>query len=329
MSRYTHLWLCLALVGCEAGDEGAASAPEVAAPDAGGERDASVDELAPEHRTPTPYLPELEGESLEAALETSQIEEAVAAHVPALAAVDLSAVPALIDELVDLTAPGCPGGQRVDTGDGYFIEAGNECVTEDGVRFSGYLNRRHFDQPGGEGIGFAMELGSVRIEAPDGRRFEGVGYLDVRSNREGDGQSWGTFTSGYVRVDEGRAGGDPWLSGALQGRLERWVFRHESGEMVMGLSAATSMTGELISALVVEDLQINTWLCEDEPRGVISAREPAGPWHDVIFDGFDEDAEAPTERCDGCGLHLFGGDEAGAVCGTGSWLGAVRAGASR
>ncbi|MFN3197378.1 MAG: hypothetical protein ACE366_03000 [Bradymonadia bacterium] len=325
--------LCLALVaGCDDGND--TTEPSQMAPDADllspADRTPSSDEPAP-NREPTPYVPDIDDEAIPAALEDEALADALTEYVPAVLTLDLSSVPERLAGLIDLTAPECPGGQQYETEEGYVIVAENECTHSSGVRFEGYLRLAMLDYTGDEGqrvTGFNIESGSVRIDTPDGRSFEAGGYLDVRHERQSDGEVWGTYTQGSVRFDDETAGDNLWLSGAMSGRIERYIYRHESGEMVMGASVATAIEvgpdGGAISAISIDDLELNTWLCAEEPIGTLSVREAEGVWHDVHYDGFDPEEEAPL-ACDGCGRHLVGGMSDDQLCEGEQWLQAIRA----
>lgn len=300
------VWALAAGVGCE-GDGGEA-APEPATT-----------------RTPTPYVPDLPPEAVgpEARLDAAAVAGVLAQRLPALMSADVAAVPDRLEALLALGDDACPGGERFggDSSQGLALE--NDCATADGFRYRGYLNITRFSEDDGAVVGFSVDAGGVRVDAPDGRFIEVDGYFGGSTERFDEVVGHNAYVGARLSADPGTAEGNPWLDGTFAGRIERWSYR-EPGGVAMGLDGSVALVGGPASAVSVSGLRLNSWACGAEPAGVFSLREADGAWHDVVFDGFvDEDAPDEGGVCDGCGAHLVAGQAAGAVCADGGLVTAL------
>lgn len=318
-ARTRGAWACalaLTIVGCGAEETETQATP-------------------PPTRTPTPYVPDLPpDEAQSATLDDATLQQVLAAQVPALLQADLRAVPDIVEGFVDLTDPECPAAQVQGEGDFAVLVVESDCVNGDGVRIRGYLNITRVVEDGGAVVNVSMEGGGLRMEAPDGRFVEVGGYMGAHEARFDDVRETGAYLGARLRADPETAAGNPFLDGTFGGRMERWSYA-EPGGAAVGLSAAMTLSEGPVNTLSVSGLRLNSWACGEEPAGVFSVREPSGAWHDVIFDGFveeDEDEEPTGEPgeavCDGCGVHMVGGEDRGAICADGAWMGDVFAGVS-
>lgn len=304
--------LCLAaLVAC---DDGADPQPLSAA------------DAAPPLRMPTPYLPEIADPPPVAGLDPAALNAAVAEHLPRMARASVSALPELIEALIAFDDPACPRVERFGEGDAQVLTAEGECVTRDGVSFRGYLGLRRFAGHGDDGApieGFVIDAGEVRIAAPDGRALELTGYLEFNRTTHPDETSEGTWFEGLFRADPATAADHPWLGPSGPRQMGRYRGLHASGNVWFELSTVAGFDDGPLSAIKIDGLRINTWACTEEPAGAIAVREANGLWHDLLFDGFaeDEDAgDAAPDGCDGCGIHLFGGEAGAALCDAAAWF---------
>lgn len=292
---------------------------------------------APAIRAPTPYVPDLPpaADGPAARLDAAAVAAAITARVPELLGADLAAVPDLVEGFVDLAAPGCPGGERFEEGEASGLAVENDCITADGYRFRGLLSITRFTEAEGAVRGFSVDAGGVRIEAPDGRFVELDGFFGGSSERFDEVVGHNTYLGARLAADAETAGGNPWLDGTFEGRLERWSYR-EPGGVAMGLSGSVALAGGAVSAVAVSGLHFDSWSCGAEPSGVVSVREADGVWHDVVFDGFRDDEgegqgvpEGDEAVCDGCGAHLVAGVDAGTVCAEAGWVEAIFEGIGR
>lgn len=298
----------------------------------GGETDTGDQSTAPPPvREPTPYVPQLEDEPVSPGLDVQALDRVLTAQIRTLMNVDGSQVPAALESMIDLTDPDCPGGERYEEDGFEWVSVINECTTADGTQFQGEmrLGRAVEEAEGGE-RGLVLEAGGgVRIDAPDGRYLALSGYMEIGGGQEDGGTQEYVFLGIRVDADPQTAGDDPLLNGQVGGQLGRYTFLAEDGNMAVGLTIAQTVDDPAISAIQLDDVVINTWLCSEEPAGTISVREAGGQWHDLIYDGFDpgdeESGVEPTagDGCDRCALHLFNGDREADACEGNGWVNAL------
>jgi hypothetical protein len=257
-----------------------------------------------------------------------------AASDPALDAAGVSA--ALVDALgesleanpsrlegvfTELLARGdeeCPAAETFSDGAFETVTFEADCVSSSGTRFAGAASYTRFvDAPREDGAtetGFTLDSNGGTFEISDeadGSSLVLSGYFDLHRGTGPGFVDANVNLQGTVTVDEAHAERDPWLSGARRGTLSLLFYGEPGAYQLLYLDGAVAGLGGGVSALSVAEAGIEVGSdCDREPRGTLSVRDDNGVWHDVVFDGHDDQGGA----CDGCGEHLAGGVDDEPVC---------------
>ncbi len=279
---------------------------------------------------PTPWIYPDDDEEITPSLAPADLEGAVEMAM----ATAMQVAPDVVLQMHQLLFPapetgsgdptGCPFFLTQDYGTAKAFYWQGECTAADGTQFSGFGSVAVYDDfvnEAGMFDGFEVQMGG-RIEAADGTVLEGSGRAGAYAGAAGDlavasGVMDGTFIAAGPRKVV-----SPWLDGTLKPSLTVTAFTYvptggKSVAVVGGLSGLDFPDG--ISAVSLDELTARQALagatCERELGGGAGVRGDDGNWYDVYFDGaVGDQAQTPSELCDGCGETWFRGAGIGETC---------------
>ena len=291
MNRVACALGALLFTGCEAGD------PSISGPG--------------DEREPESYLPDLEVQPPAATLSADGVAGVVLESYERVLGYVPTGFPSALDALMAEGDPDCPAVRRVSDErgrEGFSWEA--ECVASSGTAFAGSIQLM-VRPPTVDDEGFTTEetefyTGGMAIEAPDGRRLSARGYFAWNRRTQGDVHAGGAYLDGEMSADAATAGGDPWLSGEVDGLLSMYMGQYGGYRAVVATASLATNDPDVV-ALNFDDLQFEPGLCDTELLGRASLREANGVWHDLSFAYREETDEAAVMDCDGCALHLVSG----------------------
>jgi hypothetical protein len=277
---------------------------------------------------PSEYVYEGE-EPPDASLSAAQIGTAIAEFFEVVFDLQGSAPVAVHDELFDAGDDYCPYAYPIDDPaydhpglDGALWYGG--CTAESGARYEGYgyrLAYRNYEAQAGQFYWGDAVFGQADMVSPSGESFRlgGTAYsLSIEVPAE-QYTSWLNLIEGSFSW-EGQSGLETWLSGGLSPALTMQAFYSElyQGNLLILDGGVTGFDGP-VDTVVLEGLTfISETLgndCPQEPGGVLSVRDSAGEWYDVLFDGPTEFGDlVDPAACDGCGIVTYRGEVVGSAC---------------
>ena len=283
-----------------------------------------------EGELPAPYIYE-EPDSPEAVLSGGALEAAV---VEALGRIDGVDAGAWYDEYLSLASRGDAGCPVTFTGDDtqyeeglYFLYWQGDCVSDDGVMFTG--RSYHYDyadvvgEDGGILNGFYIDFSGGLDDATAAAAGAGA-IASYRGDYPGYSY-WQMIIEGSFSSTRD-AFADTWL--APQAALRPAIVKTAiAGGEAAGLPAGsrvgmldggiTGLDGDLDTVSVADLFLMSPELsaCE-EPGGTVSVRDADGNWYDILFHGPEdfEDDTVDLALCDGCGDVWFRGQRLDDAC---------------
>lgn len=218
--------------------------------------------------------------------------------------------------------PDCPNYYEQD-GNVYWYDV---CTSSNGTQYNGYsFYYRYENTDVGYGQHYTGDAvaGVAQVWDAQGHEFlaGGTAY-DLQIT--GDGYVyWYSIAQGAFAYDGPEASGT-WLEEGLAPDMTQIVYYYPEGDArgyvlqgsVSGLSGG--FTSAVFDELTTLDPTMAAYAggsCPEEPGGIVSLRDDAGNWYDVLFDGYtDANPRTPDAQCDGCGQAYFRGEPLGAVC---------------
>ena len=208
----------------------------------------------------------------------------------------------------------------------YYDYQGSEywydtCTASTGARFSGYSFHQVYDayeaEPGVIYDGDTV-YGVAEIVTPEGYTYSAGGSASSLTATAPGNVYFQSAIQGSFAWDGPEAAGT-WLETGVSPDVVLTAYDAPSYGQYMSIDGGLSgLGGELdtvvFDAVVLFDAGLGS-TCPTEPSGVISVRDAAGNWYDIVFDG-PPDAETASDAslCDGCGSAWFRGEPLGAVC---------------
>ena len=278
---------------------------------------------------PTPWIYPDDEEEVTPSLEAAAIEDAVAMAMGTAFQIAPEGVLQMHELLFPMPATGednggCPLVLTYDYGTAKAFFWTGECTAADGTMFSGNATVAVYDDfvnEAGTFDGFEIQM-SGRIAASDGTTFEGAGRAGAYAGAAGDLSVASAVIDGTFVATGPRKVTSMWLDGELNASLTVTAFTYvptggKSVAVVGGISGLDFPDG--ISAVSLDELTARQALagasCERELGGEAGVRGTDGNWYDVFFDGaVGEQAQTPSELCDGCGATWFRGVDIGESC---------------
>lgn len=282
--------------------------------------DSALPATEEEEYVPAPYIVEEESPP-ESAFSASEVEAALGEAISlAMSLTGQPVFPAYF-AVMEGADDACPNYYESE-GNVYWYDV---CTSEQGTAFNGYSFYYYYDHYyiGDEAYTGDALFGVAQVQDDDGHLFQagGTAYDLIV---EGDGyQYWYSVAQGGFSYD-GREANGTWLEDGLAPDMLQYVYYVPSvdarGYVMQG--SVSGLTGGF-SAAVFDGIQILDEVlgqyfganCSEEPGGIVSMRDEAGNWYDILFDGpSNASATTPEGMCDGCGEAFFRGESVGQVC---------------
>lgn len=274
--------------------------------------------------TPWSYEPTSDRE---ADLSIDVLEEALATWLPALRTVDARPAIAAFDAVTAHADGLCPAVDAYE--DAYATTVAwysDGCQTPDGAAFQGYAQRSWVTGVDDNGWSVYNDYvyGVAAAVTPAGEALQISGYVAWAAGSLDHPEAEPPYTEQYEQhvaaADvswDGAGAAGTWLTApvALTGGWGAYTVPGFGAQLTLD----GTITGDLgdLTALAASNLTTVSpqWRAcpSDEPNGVVSLRDAAGGWYDVIFQG-STDPAPPPEACDGCGELWFEGERVGEVC---------------
>ena len=203
----------------------------------------------------------------------------------------------------------------------------DSCTSDDGTSYAGYgIHGRTQDYVDDtttyEYSDNAYFAGSAKVVAPNGDTLEAAGasstyafYYPAYDRYYSYASIWGTFRWDGLGADAS------WLGQDLAVDLYTYAIDYDGYDVgvytyldgsLSGFAGAVNAVWFDGVLLQSEDVGSD---CGIEPGGLISVRDDAGDWYDVVFDGPSYSGGfAFGPDCDGCGEAWFRGEAMGTVC---------------
>lgn len=264
---------------------------------------------------PVPYVYEEEDPPV-ADLSAADLEGSIEAAIDL--ALSLNATPVFPAYAVAMAAAetGCPS---------YYESEGNvywydQCTTSAGASFAGYSFYQLYDQyDAGDGAVYDGEAvyGVAQVRTADGHTFEAGGSAYALVATAETYTYHASVIAGSFAWDGPEAAGT-WLGDGVAPDVTLVAYVTEYGDLVQIDGGLSGMGGQLdtvvFDMLTLYEAGLGS-TCPTEPGGVVSVRDSAGNWYDVVFDGPTEYGGASDpDLCDGCGAAYFRGEPLGEVC---------------
>ncbi len=271
---------------------------------------------AEDEYTPAPYIFDEEAPPV-ADLDVADLEVAIESAVGMVRTLSATPIFPAYHQAMSGAEATCPSYYDYQ-GSQYWYD---QCDATGGTSFSGYsfyvLYDDYDDGSGGAPYDGEAVYGVAEIVTPEGYTFAagGSSYALVQLN---DGYTvYSTGVQGAFAWDGPGAEGT-WLADGIAPDVAMYAVAATQGNYLQVDGGLSGIGGELdtvvFDAVVLYDEGLGS-TCGSEPGGVISVRDAAGNWYDVVFDGPTEwGAESDAALCDGCGAAYFRGEHLGDVC---------------
>jgi len=215
--------------------------------------------------------------------------------------------------------PGCPDVTVDPDGNRYWLSG---CQSKDGTSWAGFLFHSPVIEVNDGAFVFSGDTlnGNARVAEPQGRALDIQGAAGFLTGTSVDGATdvvVSTVRGGFA-LDDAATG---WLADGPQSvdiELVGLSFVAVPGALVQATGSVVTDTPDGTWAVTFDANAVATGPlsdCEEEPGGTVVARDPAGRWIEIDFDGPVVDVTAgDADACDGCGRATLDGAELGAVC---------------
>ncbi len=274
---------------------------------------------------PSPYADddEQEPQAEPPSLTPEQVSSAAMAGMQAFVSLEPDGVIDAFEALAQFE-PECPEEQEV-AGEGENVALlwySEGCTTSTGleIRGGGRFERFARDEDGRMTTGAALsaEGSNLRLSTSDGRFFEMTGYVYYERGVSDEGADSVFEVAGDILADSTTAAASPLMDGSVS--AQGYLFSFAGGPYV-ALGGSGSISGAVLGearAFQFTDLFVVPTGCAREPVGIVSVRDDAGYWHDVVFDVAtvveDEEPQFDAALCDGCGTYVVGGNTQEQAC---------------
>ncbi|MCB9762291.1 MAG: hypothetical protein H6739_21000 [Alphaproteobacteria bacterium] len=191
------------------------------------------------------------------------------------------------------------------------------CVTDDGTTFQGWSLYFRLFQPQMTTeplhyLSVGWLSGQATITTAAG--VELINYGDVLHERYLDPDDQET-DAGFVFGDfwfSGLDGQGTWLQDGVTMEMYFTLVDHHAQARSTALDLQMAYLPDPVPAAIFEDFLLTdeAGACGLEPDGRVWARDDAGRWYEVIFEG----AAATGDACDGCGEAWLNDQSVGEVC---------------
>jgi len=203
----------------------------------------------------------------------------------------------------------------------------DSCTSDNGTTYAGYgihsQERDYVDASSGyEYSHNAYFSGSAKVVSPSGSTLEAAGYSSTYAFYYPSYDRTYSYASivGTFRWD-GTGADASWLGQDLAVDLYTYAIDYQSYEdgVYTYLNGSLSGFTGTVNAVWFDQVLLQSEDvgsdCGAEPGGLISVRDEAGDWYDVVFDGATYSGGfAFGPDCDGCGEAWFHGAPLGEVC---------------
>lgn len=278
--------------------------------------------------TPSPYIVE-EDDPPVPALTNEQVGDAIGDAVNRIFEFNAAPVVRAYKAAADTTDAACPDYYNDGTNTYWY----DYCWTESGTYYAGYgFLYQYQNLDGGDGYLYNGDYFYLVADVTNaaGYTFSGSGAAyDVVLTHEGTDTS-APHTVSYSVIQgvfayDGPEVAGTWMTEGVTPDLTLSVYDvpeatspYYNGQYLTIQGGVSGLGGDLGTvifdgAIIFSEMMGST--CTIEPSGTISARDNAGQWYDVLFDGPTEYGEqVDPELCDGCGQVWYRGEPLGEAC---------------